>query len=142
MMADTYAMMSEVKMGLYKYQILRIMPQYKLHKYHGWMPAFTPPFHILCIPISWLVFKKKGATGIYLTKVTKLMNYFIFLILSSAIFIALNAVMLPFAYLKTVMVKISLSYRGVIRTCEFCSYLLIGLPRLLILQVMDFVAYI
>ena len=26
MMADTYAQMSEVKMGLYKYQILRIMP--------------------------------------------------------------------------------------------------------------------
>ena len=26
MMADTYAQMAEVKMGLYKYQILRIMP--------------------------------------------------------------------------------------------------------------------
>ena len=49
--------------------------------------------------------------------------------------------MLPFAYLKTVFVKITLSYRGVIRASEVFVYLLIGLPMLLVLQVMDLVAY-
>ena len=50
--------------------------------------------------------------------------------------------MLPFAYLKTVFVKMTLSYRGVIRVSEVFVYLLIGLPMLLVLQVMDLVAYI
>ena len=49
--------------------------------------------------------------------------------------------MLPFAYLKTVFVKMTLSYRGVIRVSEVFVYLLIGLPMLMVLQVMDLVAY-
>lgn len=53
----------------------------------------------------------------------------------------LNAAMLPFAYLKTVFVKMTLSYRGVIRVSEVFVYLLIGLPMLMVLQVMDLVAY-
>ena len=64
------------------------------------------------------------------------------MILSSAVFIVLNVAMLPFAYLKTILVKITLSYRGVIRVSEVFIYLLIGLPMLLVLQVMDLVNYI
>ena len=77
-----------------------------------------------------------------MTKVALCTNFSIFLIISSAIFIALNAVMLPFAYLRTVFVKITLSYQGVIRVSEVFIYLLIGLPMLLALQVMDLVAYL
>ena len=50
--------------------------------------------------------------------------------------------MLPFAYLKTVFVKMTLGYRGVIRVSEVFIYLLIGLPMLMVLQVMDLVAYL
>ena len=71
-----------------------------------------------------------------------MINFSIFTIFSGTVFIAINLVMLPFAYLKTVAVKLRLSYRGVIKVSEFFIFFLIGLPMLLVLQVMDFVAYI
>ena len=77
-----------------------------------------------------------------LTKCTQCINFCLFLVVTSAVFVALNAAMLPFAYLKTVFVKMTLSYRGVIRVSEVFVYLMIGLPMLLVLQVMDLVAFL
>ena len=65
-----------------------------------------------------------------------MINFSIFTIFSGTVFIVINLVMLPFAYLKTVGVKIRLSYRGVIKVSEFFIFFLIGLPLLLVMQVM------
>ena len=61
MMADTYANMSEVKRGLYNFQVLRIVPYYRLHKYYGLAVALTPPFHVLCLPFAWAAMLPKGS---------------------------------------------------------------------------------
>ena len=118
------------------------MPYYKLHKYYGLAVALTPPFHILCLPFVWAVMLRKGNLSKNVTKLLQLVNFSIFTIASGTFFIAVNLVMLPFAYLKTVWVKLTLSYRGVIKVTEFFIFFLIGLPLLLVMQVMDFVAYI
>ena len=49
MMADTYAVMSEIRKGLYNYQIMRIYPTFKMNKYFGGMIAVSPPLNIVCV---------------------------------------------------------------------------------------------
>ena len=133
MMADTYANMTEVKKGLYNYQVLRIYPYYKPHKYWGLCVALTPPFHLLCMPFVWVPMMKKGPIPRTTTKALKLTNFFIYTIFSSAVFIAINLILLPFAYLKTVAVKVMLSIRGTIRVSEVLIFFFVGLPMLLVM---------
>ena len=118
------------------------MPYYKLHKYYGLAVALTPPFHILCLPFAWAAMLNKGNLSKQITRLLQLVNFSIFTLFSGTVFIAVNLVMLPFAYLKTVLVKLTLSYKGVIKVTEFLIFFLIGMPLLLVMQVMDFVAYI
>ena len=44
MMADTYAMLSGVRRGVYNYSVLSIFPSYKLDKCYGGIIAFCYPY--------------------------------------------------------------------------------------------------
>ena len=69
-------------------------------------------------------------------------NYLLHLLVGSIIFVTINIILLPLAYLKTVMVKITLARAGVIVTGEVLSYIFFGMPLLLILQYYDLVNFV
>ena len=107
MMADTYALMSSMRKGVYNYNIVKLYSSYKIDKYYGglilnWPPLFLFSFFLLPFYIFYRNNKKM------LLKINRqFFNfvYFILLIPLSAIFMALNMLMLPFAYLKTLVHK-------------------------------------
>ena len=47
MMADTYALMTSVRKGLYNYNIIKTAPAYKLDKYYGGLVLLSAPFSII-----------------------------------------------------------------------------------------------
>ena len=69
-------------------------------------------------------------------------NYLVHLAVLSVIFVAINLLILPFAYLKTIVMKVKLSSLGVIGTHQVFKYILIGMPLLLFLQMLDLVDFI
>ena len=44
MMADTYAMLSSVRQGIYNYSVLSMFPSYKLDKHYGGLVSYTYPY--------------------------------------------------------------------------------------------------
>jgi len=134
MMTDTYVMIGEIKQGIYNYQILRVLPMYQISKTYGGIIALTPPLNILCLlvaPIYMFWNDKKGLQR--LTKFVMLLNFSVHLVFYCAIFVTCNLIMLPFAYLKTVMAKFMLVHKRTISIVPALFYLLFGIPLLLIL---------
>ena len=143
MMADTYAMLSGVRRGVYNYSVLSIFPSYKLDKCYGGLIAFCYPysmFGFLTLPFYCCIKDKKR-----LQRMTKTIYYSIytpFLIIISVIFLAFNLIMMPFAFLKTLIHKILIVSRGEIPFYSIFSYLVIGLPLLILSQFTDLWAFI
>ena len=47
MMADTYAMMTSVRRGIYNYSVVRVSPAYRLDKNYGGLTLLFPPFCLI-----------------------------------------------------------------------------------------------
>lgn len=47
MMADTYAMMTSVRRGIYNYNVVRVSPAYRLDKNYGGLTLLFPPFCLI-----------------------------------------------------------------------------------------------
>ena len=146
MMSETYANMNSERIGIYNYQILRVRPQYKFNKYYGGMVASIPPFNILNFLVSFPLYilwrndleKVKG-----LTKFVLSMNFYLFVLpLHILIFTVCNLVILPFAYLKTIVAKMILTSNGLIPASKVLVFIAIGIPQLLILQVYDLINFV
>lgn len=138
MMTDTYAEMNFVKKGIYNYQIMRLLPQYKINLTYGGIISWTLPlnvFSILTIPFYVCMKDRKALRR--LTSAIMFLNYMVQLLICSVPFVCLNLLMLPFAYLKTILAKILLNKAGVVKFKEVLVYALFGVPLLLALQVTD-----
>lgn len=135
MMADTYAMMSEIKRGIYNYEILRTYSMFKMNKYFGGMIAVTPPMNIICAMFAplFMCWKNDKPKLKSLTDKIMMTNYLLHLMICTLVFMACNLVCLPFAYLKTLGSKIGLAKNGSINICEVLFYLVFGIPLLLAL---------
>lgn len=138
MMADTYAVMTSVRRGVYNLNILKVASAYKPDKYYGGLIVLMPPlsiFSFVLLPIYTCISNRDTLEsfnrGVFKT------IYAVFLIPLSALFLALNLVMLPFAYLKTCYFKIRLTLKGRIEASEIFVYIVIGLPVLIFTQVTD-----
>ena len=60
MMTDTYAEMSMYKKGIYNYQIMKILPQYKVNQNYGGLIAWTHPLNLISVPlIPYYLYKRK-----------------------------------------------------------------------------------
>ena len=77
-----------------------------------------------------------------MTKTIYVIMYTPFLIIISVIFMALNMIMMPFAFLKTLLHKIMIVSRGEIPFYRALFYLVIGLPLLVLTQFTDLWAFI
>ena len=149
-MTDTYEKMRDVRKGLFNYNIVRTSSAYKMDKYYGGLISVPPPLCLisfLLIPF-YLVIKDK-ATLLSLNNGYYKVQYLFIIIPCAAIFIVLNLLMTPFAYLKTCLHKINLLRKGksvggdgAIPFGSFLFYILAGLPFLLISQLTDIWAFL
>ena len=144
MMADTYTQMDEVKRGVYNYQILSVLPQLKINKTFGGLIAFVPPFNMIAfmfLPV-YVVLRNQPKRLESVSKVLMMVNYVILLMVLSVIYVALNLLMLPLAYIKTVLAKISLRHRKAVTCSSTLSFLVLGVPILLAIQIADLIDFI
>ena len=143
MMADTYALMTEISKGVYNNAVLQVQPQYKNNKYYGGLIAATMPLNVPVFFLSplFLIISNKSVLK-SLTFGVKMFNYFFIMMPIVALFMALNAICLPFAYLRTVFIKFKLATKGVTGCGESLIFLLIGIPLLFAYQLFDLVDFI
>ena len=128
MMADTYGIMTSLRLGIYSHSVLRAAPAYAQEKHYGALALLPAPFALisfLTIPYYLCVSDKAR-----LRKFTKRFNigiYFFLCLIMSFFFIAFNMIMVPFAYLKTCFHKIRLAHQKFIPLTEPLIYILLGL---------------
>ena len=60
----------------------------------------------------------------------------------TAIFLALNATILPFAYLRTLFNKINMCRTKNCSVCETLSWIVLGMPILIAYQLLDLVDFL
>ena len=135
-MADTYSDLYVLRIGLYNRAIIKAIPSYKNNKYYGAMISAPIPFNILTfflIPIFCCI-KDKTKLKRFNLLLTKLI-YLPISIFTSLFFILINILLIPVAYLKTLIHKIALMYRmpaHLKRFIAFVIYLILGLPMLVL----------
>ena len=142
MMADTYALMTSVRKGLYNYNIIKSESSYRADKYYGGLVLLSAPFSLisfLLIPFYCCI-KDKQRLERFNTRFYQfcLVSFYIPL---SGIFLCLNLAMVPIAYLKTCMHKVNLMRLGIISILSCLAYVAIGLPVLLYAQLTDLWAF-
>ena len=138
MMADTYAVMTSVRRGIYNYNILLAAPAYKPDKYYSGLMQFVAPFNIIgtCLLPFYCCISDRKKLRVFNLSVNKI-GYAMLLLPTCAVFLVVNLVLSPFAYIKTCAHKFKLLSKGIIKLQTALGYLLIGLPVLLLTQVTD-----
>ena len=114
-MSDEYNVLSSVKTGLYWRNVILDMPKFSYNKYYGSLTMLPFAFSwisILVLPFLYVI--KNRGTLFAINRVVFVINYFPIFLLTLVIFMAMNLILLPFAYLKTILHKITLlrRYRG------------------------------
>ena len=138
MMTDTYRVMTDLRKGVYNYNIIRAAPAYKLDKYYGGLILTTNPFCILSfmlLPFYWFIKNKETLHS--LNSRFYLVNYTLVAMPLGVIFFVVNLAMMPFAYLKTCVHKVNLARMGVIGVGSCFGYITTGLFMLLFAQFTD-----
>eukprot|EP00347_Sterkiella_histriomuscorum_P019940 403339718 len=102
-LSTTFTNMHQLKLALYYDEIIEAIPQYKYDKVYGSLICSIPPFNILMLPTSIIYFfikdkDKLARINSFLVKIAFAPK----ILLITPIFIAGNALFLPFAYLATV----------------------------------------
>ncbi len=69
-------------------------------------------------------------------------NYAFILMPLAAVFILFNAICIPFAYLRTIVIKIKLARASNLSCVEIFIWILFGLPLLLVYQIFDLIDFI
>ena len=116
-MSDEYNVLSSVKTGLYWRNVILDMPKFTYNKYYGsltMLPFALSWISLLVLPFLYVI--KNRTTLFMINKVVFVANYFPIFLVTLIIFMAMNLVLLPFAYLKTIFHKITLlrRYRGAV----------------------------
>lgn len=134
MMADTYAAMTAVRVGIYNYKIIESATNYKIDKYYGGLVMLFMPLSflsVLFVPV-YLCFKDSKYWLLTITNGLKKAWYAVLLVPISVLFIAFNIILVPFAFVKTVFHKCKLANRGKIDADGALGYLAVGFFALLI----------
>jgi hypothetical protein len=145
-LSETYTRLSTKKLGLYYDGLIAAIPIYKYKKNYGALICAVPPFNLLVLPFLpiFVCTRKKE-------KLTTINNWICKLIfvpiasIISAVFIAGNALMLPFAYILTVFKKAHLIIFSTGESVpqrellwNFIFFLIMGPFMLVLSQVTDF----
>ena len=115
-----------------------------MSKTHGGLIASIPGVNLinfLFAPI-YLCVRKRSALR-KLTGMLSIMNYMFILIPTTLVFIALNASLIPFAYLRTLLNKIMMCRnKGGCSPLNALTWLLIGMPILISYQLFDLIDFV
>ena len=107
MMADTYGYMTSIRLGIYSHSVIKTWPAYNQDKHFGALAIMPAPFCALSfLTIPYYLCVKDKAQLEKFTTYFNMTYYFFVSIIISAVFLAINLVFLPFAYLKTCWLKI------------------------------------
>ena len=111
-LTDTYATMMEQRDGLQNAKIIEAMSTMKHDKEYGGLIMASPPLTVFTVPLLpiYLCVRNKKVlqnTTWFYSKIV----YTPFALFFLALQIALNCIMMPFAYLKTLLHKIILPPR-------------------------------
>ena len=139
-MSDTYARLTEVKLGLYSQGIIEAMPVYKNDKRYGALISATPPFNVLIFLLTplFLIIKDKDALEVINSFLLRVC-YLPVVLVTTCIFIVANLLMLPFAYFKILIHKFLLLIRTNQSEClkNAMVWMLFGLLILFMNQITD-----
>ena len=143
MMADTYAMMTSVRKGVYNYNIIQTSAAYKLDKYYGGLIIWMPPFCIFTFALIpfYICIKDREKLKVFNERVL-MVSYMIILVPLCFVHAAINLILVPLAYLKNICHKINLTRKQLIDTGDLVSYIFLGLPILILAQFTDLCAFI
>jgi len=116
------------------------MPKHEYSKHYGVLSIFPFIYSWISLLIMPLLLCVKNKTTLkYINEVCYLLVYGPLSLCLLAVFIAVNMVLLPFAYLKAVIYKALLVIRH--KSCsnfgQLCIYIVMGVPFLLCAQVTD-----
>ena len=143
-MSDMYALMSEVRTGLFWGSVINEMPKLQYSSAYGALnifPFFFAWLSFLAMP--FLVCIKNRDTLKTINNALCYIVYFPLSVLVLAVFMAVNALLIPFAYLKTVYHKMLLlkRYRSQSHCKNLLTFTLLGVPFLIIAQFTDAVRF-
>ena len=139
-MSDTYSRMSNRRLGLYWATVIKEMPKYRYHDKYGvlvMLPFLLSWIGFLCVPLMYFVKSQRRIKQI--NDGANKFVYGIYSVFLTAVFMAVNLALVPFAYVKTLYHKLILyqHYRGSDQLRNCLVFALIGLPLLLASQVTD-----
>ena len=156
-LADTYSNLMSNKLGLYYDVVISKINIYEDDEFYGGLVVGIPPFNVLAIlmaPVYWYVSDQK-----LLKKINDTFTKVIFAPVAlsfTALFMAMNLILLPFAYLAAILKKaklVNMKLPGKNKTgdrvrdlrsdqpsLDLLTFIFLGLPLLILGQVKD--AYI
>ena len=133
-MSDAYANLHVVRTGLYWGSIIQEMPKFVYDKHYGVLTMFPFVFSwisLLVLPILSCTSDREVLVTInnFCFKIV----YFPVSIILLVIFMTANLILLPFAYIKTIVHKFLLlrRYRGIYQCQALVTFILLGVPILL-----------
>jgi len=112
---------------------------YRNDKKYGAMICASPPFNLLILPFVpyFWISRDEGNLKSLNSMLCKII-YFPLILVLSIVFIVANVILIPFAYIKTLIHKISLFARKQSSCQTMVFYFFFGIPMLLVAQVTDF----
>ena len=139
-MSDTYARMASVRIGLYWSSVIKEMPKFAYDKHYGVLVMFPFLFSyigFLVLPCFVLIKDKKKLAAV--NELAFKIFYFPISLVVLSVFMAVNLILLPIAYGKTLIHKIVLyrRYRGTDLFKNVILFLVLGIPFLVCSQLTD-----
>lgn len=137
--------MQGVRTGLFWGSVIQEIPKLQYNSHYAIlniMPFFFYWISFLLLPCFLLIKDKQKLKQI--NKVCIYIVYFPFSLVLLAVFMAVNAALIPFAYIKTVTHKFILlkTYRSAVHLKNLAIYIFMGVPFLLVAQFTDAVRFI
>ena len=139
-LSDEYAKLAEVKQGLYWGKVIEQMPKYRYDKKYGVLSMFPFAFSFMgFFLIPFLLTIEDDEVLQSINTCTFYIVYSMVLMVTMPVFMAVNLLLAPFAYLKTVVHKFKLHrhYKASSTLSSFLLYIVAGLPLLVCSQIMD-----
>ena len=133
-MSDEYAALSNVRVGLYWGSVINEMPKYVYNKKYGSLTMFPFIYSWLSlIVMPFLICISDSSTLQKINHVAYIIVYAPISLVILLVFMCVNLILLPFAYLMTVVHKVILlrRYRSKYQFQALLSFLTLGIPLLI-----------
>lgn len=108
MMSDTYNTMNETLIGIYYHRVLLMMPSFHMDETYGGLGAASSPMNVLSLPFIPFYLGNEETQKAQMQRVTRIvyeMQYMPCVMMFSMIFAMTNMLLMPFAYMRTCLIK-------------------------------------